>query len=243
MGGAISKVPALGWAQIVALFGFTEFSGGFEDYKSGTPGDYGFKVITSADMTERTKKLAAEIANGRLAMMAIIGMFFQDGLTGSAWGDWALYTGSPLRAFENELGVQAPVGFWDPAGFTTDGSVENFARRRQTEIKHGRVAMLAAMGYITPELTGKLPGYLSPSMGLKFEDIPNGLGAISKVPAAGWGQIVAYCAYCELSQDQSAGTAAAKGDFGWKLLTGETKLAAEIANGRLAMMAIIGMFF
>ena len=44
-------------------------------------------------------------------MMAIIGMFFQDGLTGSAWGDWANYTASPLRAFENELGVQAPVGF------------------------------------------------------------------------------------------------------------------------------------
>ena len=30
-------------------------------------------------------------------MMAFIGMFFQDGLTGSAWGDWALYTVSPLR--------------------------------------------------------------------------------------------------------------------------------------------------
>eukprot|EP00435_Cladocopium_sp_Y103_P063497 s94_g25.t1 len=57
----------------------------------------------------------------------------QDGLTGSAWGDWANYTASPLRAFENELGVQAPVGFWDPAGFTADGSVENFKRRRQTE--------------------------------------------------------------------------------------------------------------
>ena len=28
----------------------------------------------------------------------------QDGLTGSAWGDWANYTASPLRAFENELG-------------------------------------------------------------------------------------------------------------------------------------------
>jgi len=25
-------------------------------------------------------------------------MFFQDGLTGSAWGDWANYTASPLRA-------------------------------------------------------------------------------------------------------------------------------------------------
>merc|ERR1712084_211573 len=175
--------------------------------------------------------------------------FFQDGLTGSAWGDWALYTGSPLRAFESELGVQDPVGFWDPAGFTADGSTENFARRRQTELKHGRVSMLATMGYITPELTGKLPGYLSPSAGLKFADIPNGLGAISKVPAAGWAQIVAYGAFCELSQDQSAGTAAAAGDFGWKVLTSsdaaekQSKLAAEIANGRLTMMAIIGMFF
>ncbi|CAJ1344524.1 unnamed protein product, partial [Effrenium voratum] len=47
-----------------------------------------------------------------------------------------------LSAFENELGVQAPVGFWDPAGFAADGSTENFARRRQTELKHGRISML-----------------------------------------------------------------------------------------------------
>merc|ERR1719343_1688637 len=181
--------------------------------------------------------------------MAIIGMFFQDGLTGSAWGDWALYTGSPLRAFESELGVQEPMGFWDPAGLSADGSTENFARRRQTELKHGRISMLATMGYITPEFIGKLPGYLSPSLGLKFADIPNGLAAISKVPAAGWGQIVAYCAFCEVSggfEDYKTGT---PGDFGWKVLTSsdatekQSKLAAEIANGRLAMMAIIGMFF
>eukprot|EP00437_Effrenium_voratum_P003080 CAMPEP_0181434966 /NCGR_PEP_ID=MMETSP1110-20121109/20090_1 /TAXON_ID=174948 /ORGANISM="Symbiodinium sp., Strain CCMP421" /LENGTH=193 /DNA_ID=CAMNT_0023558487 /DNA_START=73 /DNA_END=651 /DNA_ORIENTATION=+ len=107
-----------------------------------------------------------------------------------------------LTAFENELGVQAPVGFWDPAGFTADGSTENFARRRQTELKHGRISMLATMGYITPEITGKFPGYLSPSAGLKFADVPNGLAAISKVPAAGWGQILAYMAFCEVSQDQ-----------------------------------------
>ena len=99
------------------------------------------------------------------------------------------------------------------------------------------------------EITGKLPGYLSPSAGLKFEDVPNGLAAISKVPAAGWGQILAYMAFCETSQDQSPGTAAAAGDFGFKVLTSSDpaektkKLAAEIANGRLAMMAIIGMFF
>eukprot|EP00445_Apocalathium_hangoei_P035413 CAMPEP_0203957476 /NCGR_PEP_ID=MMETSP0359-20131031/89322_1 /ASSEMBLY_ACC=CAM_ASM_000338 /TAXON_ID=268821 /ORGANISM="Scrippsiella Hangoei, Strain SHTV-5" /LENGTH=586 /DNA_ID=CAMNT_0050891329 /DNA_START=51 /DNA_END=1808 /DNA_ORIENTATION=- len=253
---AISKVPAFGWIQMIAYALYVEASalnfGYFDESNSKlAPGDYGWKppLLATTNPELRKKRLNAEIANGRLAMMAIIGMFFQDGLTGSAWGDWALYTASPMRAFENELGVQDPVGFWDPAGFTADGNQENFARRRQTEIKHGRISQLAAMGYITPEVTGKLPGYLSPSAGLKFADVPNGLAAISKVPAAGWGQILAYMAFCELSQDQSPGTAASKGDFGFKVLTSsdpaqkEKKLAAEIANGRLAMMAIIGMFF
>merc|ERR1719456_1940978 len=134
--GAISKVPALGWAQIIAYFGFCEVSGGFEDYKTGTPGDYGWKALTSEDPAEKTKKLNAEIANGRLAMFAIIGMFFQDGLTGSAWGDWSLYLDSPLRAFENELGVQAPLGFWDPVGFSRSGDELAYKRRRVTELKH-----------------------------------------------------------------------------------------------------------
>merc|ERR1712151_457131 len=256
--GALSKVPALGWCQIVGFAGLIELNV-YNEQVNGEPGNYGagFLGMRSVgimstgfpDPEVRKKKLNAELANGRLAMMAIIGMFFQDGLTGSAWGDWATYTGSPLRAFENELGVQAPVGFWDPAGFAADGNVENFNRRRQTELKHGRLSMLATMGYITPELTGKFPGYLSPSTGLKFADIPNGLAAISKVPAAGWAQIVAYSAFCELSQDQSPGTAAAAGDFGFKVLTSSDpaektkKLSAEIANGRLAMMAIMGMLF
>merc|ERR1719433_2400544 len=246
--GALSKVPFEGWVQILIYCAMVEVSG-IQNRPSDTPGDFGWRVLTSDDPEAKTKKLAAEIANGRLAMMAIIGMFFQDGLTGSAWGDWASYTASPLRAFESELGVQDPVGFWDPAGFASDGNAENFARRRQTEIKHGRISMLATMGYITPEITGKLPGFLSPSTGVKFDDIPNGLAAISKVPALGWAQIVAYCAFCELSQDQSPGTDASKGDFGWKLLTSSDpaektkKLSAEIANGRLAMVAIIGMFF
>ena len=77
------------------------------------------------------------------------------------------------------------------AGRTADGNVETFARRRATELKHGRISMLATMGYITPEITGKFSGFLSPSSNLKFADIPNGLGAVSKVPAAGWTQIVA----------------------------------------------------
>jgi len=54
-----------------------------------------------------------------------------------------------LTAFENELGVQAPVGFWDPVGFTADGDVAAFKRRRSVELKHGRISMMATMGALT----------------------------------------------------------------------------------------------
>ena len=39
--------------------------------------------------------------------------------------------------------------------------------------------MYATIGYIVPEYY-KFPGYLSPSLGLKFSDVPNGLAALSK---------------------------------------------------------------
>merc|ERR1712226_729633 len=200
---AVSKVPGAGWLQIVAYALYCEGTGGFgynDDLKKTASGDCGWKppLLATTDPELRRKRLSAEIANGRLAMVAIIGMFFQDGLTGSAWGDWANYTDSPLRAFEGELGVQAPVGFFDPVGFTKDGNEAAFKRRREVEIKHGRVSMLATMGYITPEITGKFPGFLSPLNNLKFEDVPNGLAALKVVPSGGWAQILAYCFLCEL---------------------------------------------
>jgi len=157
-----------------------------------------------------------------------------------------------LKAFENELGVQAPLGFWDPMGLAQDGDVEEFRRRRETEIKHGRVSMFAVMGYITPEYY-KFPGFLAPSMGLKFADVPNGLAAIAKVPAEGWLQWVALCGFYELCvnipQDPSEPGNYGRGRLGF---TGQSiedpearkrSLNSEIANGRLAMFAIMGMMF
>ena len=107
---AISKVPGAGWLQIIAYCLFCEASGGLATQEDLEPGNFGWKppLLTSADPENRKKRLNAEIANGRLTMMAIIGMLFQDGLTGSAWGDWATYTDSPLRALESEPGGQPP---------------------------------------------------------------------------------------------------------------------------------------
>jgi light-harvesting complex I chlorophyll a/b binding protein 1 len=88
-------------------------------------------------------------------------------------------------AFGSELGMQAPIGFWDPMGFCKNGDVEDYKRRRDIELKHGRVAGYAAVCFIAPEYF-KFPGYLSPSAGLKFVDVPSGLAAIDKVPVEGW---------------------------------------------------------
>jgi len=128
-----------------------------------------------------------------------------------------------------------------------------FQRRRETEIKHGRINMLATMGYITPELVGKFPGYLSPYYGLKFEDAPNCLAAISKVPNFGCLQIGIWCKSAGLNFDHFTEGYLDRdaGDLGWKphLLTSsdlelrKKQLSTELTNGRLAMIAIIGMFF
>jgi len=56
----------------------------------------------------------------------------------------------------------------------------------------------ATLGYITPEITGKLPGNLFPNAGLKFVDIPHGLGDCSKVPTLDWVQMIAYTGVCKL---------------------------------------------
>eukprot|EP00972_Heterocapsa_arctica_P068863 10175669-Heterocapsa_arctica.AAC.1 len=89
--------------------------------------------------------------------------------------------------------------------------------------QHGRIAMLAAMGRITKKITGKLPGYLSPSVGLKFADVPSDLAAIPKVPATGWGQKPAYWPPCETSQEQSPGTADSKGTASPRDLGGQAE--------------------
>ena len=89
----VCGLEVLGWLQILWFIGLIEGSGFFsgkyglgfmkDATMAGTPGDYGVGFPTFigkvSDPAAKTSKLNAEIANGRLAMMAIIGMFFQDG--------------------------------------------------------------------------------------------------------------------------------------------------------------------
>ena len=87
----------------------------------------------------------------------------------------------------DELGVLSPVGFWDPFNYAT--SPEQFRRYREVEIKHGRVAMAATLGYIVAETGLRWPAALTLDGSVSFSDIPNGIAAIPAIPGLGWVQV------------------------------------------------------
>ena len=83
-------------------------------------------------------------------------------------------TSSALKAFESELGAQAPLGFFDPLGLVADGDQEKFDRLRLVEIKHGRIAMLGVVGYLVT-YAGTLRQYcrvVGEVMGSSISSIP-----------------------------------------------------------------------
>jgi Chlorophyll A-B binding protein len=153
-------------------------------------------------------------------------------------------------AFENELGAQAPLGFFDPLGLVADGDQDKFDRLRYVEIKHGRICMLAVVGYLVTEAGIRLPGAIDYS-GKTFADIPGGFGALTTIAPAGIAQIVAFIGFLELGvmKDITGGEFVGDFrndfiDFGWDSFDAETKLqkrAIELNQGRAAQMGILAL--
>jgi len=132
----------------------------------------------------------------------------------------------------NEIGAQAPLGYFDPAGFTTNEAT--FRKLRTAEIKHGRVAMMAALGAVVQHYV-QIPG---------FENVPKGLGAVNVSPGKEAAiALILISGALELAvwtDDESK----EPGNFGDPLGLGqytEDVRAREIANGRFAMFAAIGI--
>jgi len=157
-----------------------------------------------------------------------------------------------LSAFESELGVQKPLGFWDPLGMVENVDQDRFDRLRYVELKHGRIAMLAFLGHVTVSNGVTLPGYLSPSADLLFSDVKPGLAAFSQIPPVGTFQIILFIGWLEaVVMRDITGEGEFPGDFrngyidfGWDTFSEEKKLqkrAIELNNGRAAQMGILGL--
>ena len=125
---------------------------------------------------------------------------------------------------------------------------ENFRRYRTVEVKHCRVAMAATVGTLVQQ-NNHFAGFLSTSENIKFEDVPNGLGALSAVPLAGWVQMIAVIGLHEILIRQREGKAPGNYGTGYLGLKMDDQssaqlraLSVELSNGRLAMLGILGMW-
>ena len=89
---------------------------------------------------------------------------------------------------------------WDPLGLADIGSAETLAWYRHSEIKHGRVAMAAFVGWWVVGAGFRFPGELS--HGLDFASIPSkGLEAWDAVPGWGKAQMLIFAGLIEFHDE------------------------------------------
>lgn len=150
-------------------------------------------------------------------------------------------TSALKMGFENEIGVQPPLGFWDPMGVLADGNQETFDHFRYCEIKHGRIAMLAVLGHLVTGAGIRLPGNIA--YDLPYTSMKAGVAAFDTIPQAGILQIFGFIGLLELgfeSRQKEIEEAQLKASK-WDEKTTRKKMAIELNNGRAAMMGILGM--
>jgi len=75
-------------------------------------------------------------------------------------------------------GVSAPFGFFDPLGFSKDKELTGAKRLREAEIMHGRVGMMAVIGYLIQENTPTIAYGMSTDHTIANDEIPNVPGTV-----------------------------------------------------------------
>merc|ERR1712113_819988 len=139
-------------------------------------------------------------------------------------------------------GVSAPLGFWDPIGFSKD---RKLAVYRAAELKHGRVCMIAFLGIVWSEKSHPYfeawgDGPFVSAAASHFTPT-----AVSNFWPAFWALSIGHELLLELGKDVKVKA----GDLGFdplNLKPTDPKALKEIQtkelnNGRLAMFAVMGI--
>jgi len=137
-----------------------------------------------------------------------------------------------------QVGVTEPLGYFDPLGFCPQGDEKTFRKLRAAELKHGRVAMMGAVGAVFQHYV-QFPG---------FEKVPKGLDAVNEAPGS-YGAIALFLVAGILemfvwteSDDKAPGNF---GDpAGWTQVGDGYSVDMrnrELNNGRAAMFAVTGI--
>ena len=177
------------------------------------------------------------------------------------------WTADPEAFCAGLPGAVAPLGNFDPLGFTKGLPVTEIKRFRESEILHGRVGMLAVLGYLAgenfhPLFGGQITGPANTHLAQVQEVAPFffawlvGSIATAELSRANIGWVDPVKAMNYNSENEIKGTFGAvlednyyPGDIGFDPLglkpTDPKEFAEmqtkELNNGRLAMLAAIGM--
>lgn len=157
-------------------------------------------------------------------------------LSGKQWAEEKL-TFDPSK----EAGVTAPFGFFDPLGFCPAGEERKFRKLRISEMKHGRVAMLASIGLVAQHYI-RLPGGI-------FDEVPNGIYVLlNPTGVVGLGAVMFVSLVLEFAlwaQDPDKEIGDFGDPLGFKALSMGLDMREmrnrEINNGRFAMFATVGI--
>jgi hypothetical protein len=160
--------------------------------------------------------------------------------------------GDVLAKAKTLAGVTEPLGFFDPLGFCSDVSEGKLCFFREVELKHGRVAMLATLGFLVGE-------QFHPLFGGDI-DVPSYIAFQQTPLQTFWPAVVTAIAIPEIfsvfdfNPPKNGGTWTMKtdrvaGDLGFdplNLKPSDPKefkdmQTKELNNGRLAMIAAAGM--
>ena len=150
-----------------------------------------------------------------------------------------------------------PVGFFDPLGLSESKTDAEMKKIREAELKHGRLSMIASLGFLTAEkfnpfFDGKISGpaiYQFQQAGETFS-----YWAFATCAVIEGGYILKNWQPLGETMDEPLGLAklrkgAVPGDYGFDILKKKPKTeeayrvikTKELNNGRLAMLAVAGI--
>ena len=158
----------------------------------------------------------------------------------------------PVFSVKDLPGITDPLGFFDPLNFCEDASEGKIKFYREVELKHGRVAMLAALGFLVGEQFHPLWGGAI--------DVPSYIAFQETPLQTFWPAVVLVISVLEVFSVFSFNTPFGgekwsirsdyeNGDLGFDPLGLKPESPAELKemqtkelnNGRLAMIGIAGM--
>lgn len=136
-----------------------------------------------------------------------------------------------------QVGVTEPIGYFDPLNFCPPGNEIKFRKLRASEIKHGRVAMMASIGLLAQhDIRFQVFDI--------FDDVPNGVGAIATIGGSfGAAALFLVCLLLEFlfwRENPNLEPGNYGDPFGVNMYDTEMR-NREINNGRFAMICVVGI--